>query len=80
MYGEKQGWTVTELDWTPGDGAGIKSATLQFDGSFAYGFTKAESGVHRWCVFPLLMRMPSGTHPLPQFLFIHWWTTASISI
>jgi peptide chain release factor 2 len=47
MYGEKQGWTVTELDWTPGDGAGIKSATLQFDGSFAYGFTKAESGVHR---------------------------------
>jgi peptide chain release factor 2 len=47
MYGEKQGWTVTELDWTAGDGAGIKSATLQFDGSFAYGFLKAESGVHR---------------------------------
>jgi peptide chain release factor 2 len=47
MYGEKQGWAVTELDWTPGDGAGIKSATLQFDGSFAYGFLKAESGVHR---------------------------------
>jgi peptide chain release factor 2 len=47
MYGEKQGWKVTELDWTPGDGAGIKSATLQFDGEFAYGFLKAESGVHR---------------------------------
>ena len=47
MYGEKQGWKVTELDFQEGDGAGIKSATLQFDGSFAYGFLKAESGVHR---------------------------------
>ncbi|MHA4847464.1 peptide chain release factor 2 [Flavitalea antarctica] len=47
MYGEKQGWSVTQLDWQDGDGAGIKSATLQFDGPFAYGFLKAESGVHR---------------------------------
>lgn len=47
MYGEKQGWVVTELDWQWGDGAGIKTATLQFDGPFAYGFLKAESGVHR---------------------------------
>ena len=47
MYGEKQGWNVTELDLQEGEGAGIKSATLQFDGAFAYGFLKAESGVHR---------------------------------
>lgn len=47
MYGQKQGWNVTELDLQEGDGAGIKSATLQFDGPFAYGFLKAESGVHR---------------------------------
>jgi peptide chain release factor 2 len=47
MYGQKQGWTVTELDLQEGDGAGIKSATLQFEGPFAYGFLKAESGVHR---------------------------------
>ncbi|MBL0057023.1 MAG: peptide chain release factor 2 [Chitinophagaceae bacterium] len=47
MYGEKQGWTVTELDWQWGDGAGIKTCTFQFDGPFAYGFLKAESGVHR---------------------------------
>ena len=47
MYGQKQGWNVTELDLQEGDGAGIKSATLQFEGSFAYGFLKAESGVHR---------------------------------
>lgn len=47
MYGEKQGWKVTELDWVWGDGAGIKTCTIQFDGPFAYGFLKAESGVHR---------------------------------
>jgi peptide chain release factor 2 len=47
MYGEKQGWKVDILDWVDGDGAGIKTATLQFEGSFAYGFLKAESGVHR---------------------------------
>ncbi|MCW3108218.1 MAG: peptide chain release factor 2 [Segetibacter sp.] len=47
MYGQKQGWSVTELDLQEGDGAGIKSATLQFEGPFAYGFLKAESGVHR---------------------------------
>jgi peptide chain release factor 2 len=47
MYGEKQGWTVSSIDYQEGDGAGIKSATLQFDGPFAFGFLKAESGVHR---------------------------------
>jgi len=47
MYGQRQGWKVTEMDFQEGDGAGIKSATLQFEGAFAYGFLKAESGVHR---------------------------------
>ncbi|RYD57697.1 MAG: peptide chain release factor 2 [Sphingobacteriales bacterium] len=47
MYGEKQGWKVSEIDTQYGDGAGIKQATLEFDGEFAYGLLKAESGVHR---------------------------------
>ena len=47
MWGEKNGYKVTEVDIQAGDGAGIKSATLQFDGDFAYGYLKAESGVHR---------------------------------
>ena len=47
MYGEKQGWTVTEMDWQWGDGAGIKTCTYKFEGPFAYGFLKGESGVHR---------------------------------
>ncbi len=47
MYGEKQGWTVTEMDWQWGDGAGIKTCTFKFEGAFAYGFLKSETGVHR---------------------------------
>lgn len=47
MYGENQGWKVSEIDVQYGDGAGIKQATIEFDGAFAYGLLKAESGVHR---------------------------------
>ena len=47
MYGERQGWKISEVDVQYGDGAGIKQATLEFDGAFAYGLLKAESGVHR---------------------------------
>jgi peptide chain release factor 2 len=78
MYGEKQGWSVTVLDWVDGDGAGIKTCTLQFDGPFAYGFLKAESGVHRLVRIRLLTAMQEGILPSLQFLFIHWLTTALI--
>lgn len=47
MYGEKQDWKVAEIDVQYGDGAGIKQATIEFEGEFSYGLLKAESGVHR---------------------------------
>lgn len=47
MYGDKQGWKVSEVDVQYGDGAGIKQATLEFEGAFSYGLLKAENGVHR---------------------------------
>jgi len=47
MWGERQGLTVRELNYQAGEGAGIKSATLEFEGDFAYGYLKAEIGVHR---------------------------------
>ena len=46
-FGEKQGFKVDILSMTEGEEAGIKSATLLLEGSFAYGYLKAESGVHR---------------------------------
>ncbi len=46
-FGERQGFKVDILSITDGEEAGIKSATLLFEGPFAYGHLKAESGVHR---------------------------------
>ncbi len=46
-YGERNGYKVRTLDIQDGDQAGIKSATIEIDGQFAYGFLKSESGVHR---------------------------------
>lgn len=47
MWGEKNGYKVTEQYKQSGDAAGIKSVTLQFEGDFAYGYLKGENGVHR---------------------------------
>jgi peptide chain release factor 2 len=44
---ESRGWEVEVTDALPGEGAGIKSATLLISGENAYGFCKAERGVHR---------------------------------
>ena len=47
MYANKQGFSSQELDIQWGDGAGIKQATIEINGPFAYGLLKGESGVHR---------------------------------
>jgi peptide chain release factor 2 len=46
-WGEKRGFKVETLDYLPGDEAGIKSVTLLIKGHNAYGYLKAEKGVHR---------------------------------
>lgn len=46
-WGERNGYKVTVTDYLEGDEAGIKSATLQIEGPYAYGYLKAENGVHR---------------------------------
>ncbi|HEU5124045.1 MAG TPA: peptide chain release factor 2 [Verrucomicrobiae bacterium] len=46
-WAESRGWKVEVTDALPGEGAGIKSATLLIEGENAYGFCKAERGVHR---------------------------------
>lgn len=47
MWGEKKGFKVKELNYQPGEVAGLKSGTLEFEGPFAYGYLKSEIGVHR---------------------------------
>jgi len=46
-WAERHGFTVKVLDLQPGDEAGLKSATLEIEGDHAYGYLRAEKGIHR---------------------------------
>lgn len=47
MWAKKNGYETRTLDYQDGEGAGIKQATLEVDGEFAFGMLKGENGVHR---------------------------------
>ncbi len=61
---ERKGWEFEEVDRVPGDEAGIKSSTLNVHGLFAYGYLKAEAGVHR-----LVRQSPFNADKLRQTSF-----------
>lgn len=63
-YIERKGWHALVIDETKGEEAGIKSITLTVTGSFAYGFLKAERGVHR-----LVRQSPFNADNLRQTSF-----------
>ena len=46
-WAESHGYKISEIDYQDGDGAGIKSATYEIEGNYAFGYLKSESGVHR---------------------------------
>ncbi len=46
-WGEKHGYSLKQLDYLSGEEAGIKTATIEIDGDYAYGYLKGENGVHR---------------------------------
>jgi len=46
-FADKQGWKVETVDYLPGEEAGVKSVTLRIVGHNAYGYLKAEKGIHR---------------------------------
>jgi peptide chain release factor 2 len=46
-WAESRGWEVEVTDALPGEGAGLKSVTMLISGEYAYGYAKAERGVHR---------------------------------
>ncbi len=46
-WGERNAYKVKEISYLAGEEAGVKSVTLEFEGDYAYGYLKSESGVHR---------------------------------
>lgn len=63
-YLEKKGWDWEEMDMTPGEEAGLKSISVEVHGKYAYGFLKAEIGVHR-----LVRQSPFNADKLRQTSF-----------
>ncbi len=47
MWAKKNGYDMRTLDFQDGEGAGVKQATIEVNGDFAYGMLKSENGVHR---------------------------------
>ena len=64
-YFERKGWSFEEVNRVPGDEAGIKSTTINVHGTFAYGYLKAEAGVHR-----LVRQSPFNADKLRQTSFV----------
>jgi peptide chain release factor 2 len=69
-YCERKGWKATVEDETPGDVAGIKSATFKVEGDYAFGHLRTETGVHR-----LVRKSPfdssGGRHTSFASLFVY---------
>ena len=68
---ERSKFKIKILDYQVGDEAGLKDVSMEISGNFAYGYLKAERGVHRLVRISPLIVIQDDIHPLHQYLFIH---------
>ena len=67
-FAENHGYSVTTTDMLVGEEAGIKNITALIEGEYAYGYLKAERGVHDWCAFHRLIPINAGILLLPRWM------------
>jgi len=68
-WGEKHKFKVKLMEVSAGEVAGIKSATIHFNGEYAFGWLRSEIGIHRLVENHLLMQMENAT--LPSHLYLY---------
>ncbi len=78
-WAESHDYEVRVLDLQPGEEAGIKSASFEVRGPYAYGYLKAEKGVHRLVRISPFDAQAGGTPPSPPSSSTPWWTRTSRS-
>ena len=71
-WAEKKGYSVSLIEETSGEEAGIKSTTIEIKGHNAYGWAKTESGCIVWCVYHRLTVMRAAIPALPVWAAIRW--------
>jgi hypothetical protein len=76
-WAERKGYKTTVIDYQPGDEAGVKSVTMTLDGDYAYGYAKAETGIHRLVRISPFDAGPDGIPLSRRFSFIPRWTIES---
>ena len=81
MWAKKNGYEARTLDYQDGEGAGVKQATMEVDGEFAFGMLKGENGVHRFHERPAEKNLivQNRTKDLGLFLQEHDWIIESIA-
>ena len=68
-WSEDMGFKVKIEEYSVGDVAGIKSASIHISGQYAYGWLRTETGIHRLVGNHLLIQVIEDILPLLQFLF-----------
>lgn len=72
-WAEKKNFKTSIIDYLPGDEAGVKSVSFTIEGDYAYGYTKAEIGIHRLVRISPFDAGAGAIHPSLRYLFTPRW-------
>jgi peptide chain release factor 2 len=76
-WAERKGYRAEIVDYRPGEGGGVKSATFTVEGPYAYGYLRAEAGIHRLAYFPIPTLVATSFASLFVYQLMKRWRSRS---